>query len=90
MKADNSLPVVGQGFKKLCNLPTSFTLSWNSRVKLAAGWTSVVEFEGVGRKSDNCSGLLSHSPMLEDTLYTPAPFGKLVSVLPVARKKHRS
>lgn len=43
MTADNSLPVVGQGFKELCNLPTSFLLSWNSRVKLDAGWTSVVE-----------------------------------------------
>lgn len=51
MKADNSLPVVGQGFKELCNLPPSFTLSWNSRVKLDAGWTSVVEFEGFQRPS---------------------------------------
>lgn len=49
MKADNSLPVEGQGFKELCNLPTSFTLSWNSRVKLDTGWTSVVEFEGFQR-----------------------------------------
>lgn len=45
MKADNSLPVVGQSFKELCNLPTSFTLSWNSRLKLDAGWTLAVQFE---------------------------------------------
>lgn len=51
MKADNALPVIGQSFKELCNLPTSFTLSWNSRVKLDAGWTSVVEFESFQRPS---------------------------------------
>lgn len=51
MKADNSLPVVGQSFKELCNLPTSFTLSWSSRVKLDAGWTSVVMFESFQRPS---------------------------------------
>lgn len=51
MKADNSLPVIGQGFKELCNLPTSFTLSWNSRVKLDAGWASVVDFESFQRPS---------------------------------------
>lgn len=45
MKADNSLPVVGQSFKELCNLPTSFTLSWNSRLKLDAGWTLAAQFE---------------------------------------------
>lgn len=51
MKADNSLPVVGQRFKELCNLPTSFALSWNSRVKLDAGRTSVAESESFQRRS---------------------------------------
>ena len=70
MKADNSLPVVGQSFKELCNLPTSFPLSWNSRVKLDAGWASVAEFESFQRpQSDNCSRLLSHRTILRDALY---------------------
>lgn len=81
MKADNSLPVVGQSFKELCNLPTSFTLSWNSRVKLDAGWTSVVESEGSQRprQESECGQTLSHSATLRDALYRPSGLGTLTS-----------
>lgn len=70
MKADNSLPVVGQSFKELCNLPTSFALSWNSRVKLDAGWTSVVEFESFQRAGQTSAADCFLTVPLRETLCT--------------------
>lgn len=70
MKADNSLPVVGQGFKELCNLPTSFILSWNSRVKLDAGWTSVVEFEGFQQPSQTTAAAALTAPHQRHSVQT--------------------
>lgn len=84
MKADNSLPVVGQGFKELCNLPTSFTLSWNSWVKLDAGWTSVVEFEGFQKPSQTTAAGCSLTVPRREILHRLTQFSKPISVLTLA------